>query len=115
VSCDDFVELREPFEPQDDHERFIKLGALLGAAETRRFMKGEVQSEKGRERVELKSRRLFTNLRRGCVRVKHLQERLLWVQSGGNKSFGPDGFPTSQFNPRDSPTTKQNPFGLEPG
>ena len=43
MSCDDFVELREPFEPQDDHERFIKLGALLGAAETRRFMKGEVQ------------------------------------------------------------------------
>jgi hypothetical protein len=99
------MELSEAFEAQDYHEGSVELGALLGGAEKRRFVEGKVQSEQGRERVVLKPRSLVPNFCTDGVSVEHLQERLLGVQSGGDKSLGADGFSTRQSNTRDPSTT----------
>jgi len=68
-------------------------------------MKALVSS--GRRSAALKSGgswRARFNANRGAS-VKHLQERLLGVQSGGDKSLGADGFSTRQSNTRDPSTT----------
>ena len=48
MRCNDFIELCEPFEAQDYHERTVKFGALPRPTETWGFMEGEVQSEERR-------------------------------------------------------------------